>query len=245
MLDKLFSLDGRSDRREFWLVHIPGLALQLGALCYFLLRALADAYGGDIRLADLHPDRLLMSFADHRSQILPFILAPMLPEIAVAFRRMNDRGRPGWWVVFLVAPLLLTLLIGNPGTGAVNPSYLTAITVVLLAWYFIELGAVPGSLGALERAEKTQAWLASLTEGIPATADHGPAADFSTLSAVEAAMDRAIDERRMADRRGQDRRIGMPDTREVKVERRRGGDRRSSGAAADRRGSQGFGKRGA
>lgn len=257
MLASLVNFEGRATRAEFWTVHLPAVALQLAITAICLVSWVTHDNNGVLMVSDLSLHRLMEAFVAHRSQILPVILVCMVPQVAVAFRRMNDRGRPAGWVVFFVWPVIATLAIGAPKTGSFNPSWLTAITMVMAAWYFIELGMMPGLMGSAERLELQgersafAAWLDKVAHkvapGLGATAPE-PAAEqraFSHYSSAEAAVDRAAAERRSGDRREIDRRVGMPDTREVKVERR-SADRRN-GSAADRRGgagSQGFGRRG-
>lgn len=255
MLASLVNFEGRATRAEFWITHLPAIALQLAITGICLVSWTTHDNGGVLMVSDLSLDKLMATFVAHRMQILPIILVTMVPQVAVAFRRMNDRGRPAGWVLFFIWPLLATLVVGAPNIGSVNPSWLTAITVVMAAWYYIELGFMPGHMSSAERAEMQgqrsafASWLdgvaVKVAPGLAATAAE-PAADkraFSHYTSGEAAVDRAAVERRSSDRRQTDRRVGMPDTRDVKVERR-SADRRN-GSAADRRGgnTQGFGRR--
>lgn len=237
-------LEGRADRSEFWTIHIPTLALQIAALVFFGVRWIAGASDGQIDMENLKPEALGEVFSAHRSQILPIIVFPMLMQVSVAIRRMNDRGRPAWWVAFLVGPFISLLLLGQPNQHVVSQSMLTATALVLLTWYFIELGLLPGTLAAAARSGKTSGWVEALGKRfghLAGPANETPEAKEDLHAGAHAAIDRAVAERRNSDRRSTDRRVGLPDTREVKVERRQG-DRRRAG---ERRGetTQGFGRR--
>mgnify|MGYP002077576814 CR=1 FL=1 len=245
VLDKLIDLEGRANRSEFWTIHLPTLALQLAALIFFGMSWIGGANNGQLDMANLRPEALGQLFSEHRSQILPIIFFPMLLQVSVAIRRMNDRGRPAWWVAFLVGPFMSLMLLGQPNQHVVSQSILTATALVLLTWYFIELGLLPGMLGAAERSGKSSGWVEALGNRfghLANDASRSPAATEDPHAGAHAAVDRAVAERRNSDRRNNDRRVGMPDTREVKVERRKG-DRRRAG---ERRGetTQGFGRRG-
>lgn len=255
MLASLVNFEGRATRAEFWVTHLPVIALQLAITSICLVGWITHDNGGVLMVSDLSLDKLTATFNAHRMQILPIILVTMVPQIAVAFRRMNDRGRPAGWVLFFIWPLLATLAVGAPKIGSVDPMWLTAITAVMAAWYYIELGFMPGLMNTSERAEmqRQRSAFAIWLDGVAVKVAPGLAAKvaepetekrpFSHYTSGEAAVDRAVVERRSSDRRQTDRRVGMLDEREVKVERR-SADRRN-GSAADRRGgnAQGFGRR--
>ena len=96
--------EGRATRREFWL--------------FFLIWAIL---GGIAIWVDL---RLGIYAINFRNGIgifsITWLVALMLPWLAVSVRRLHDTGRSGWWVLsFPLLPLYLYLM-AVPGAEAPN-----------------------------------------------------------------------------------------------------------------------------
>ncbi len=58
-----------------------------------------------------------------------YVLAVLLPSIAVGIRRLHDTGRSGWWLLIVFVPfvgaivfLVFTVMDSHPGTNAYGPS---------------------------------------------------------------------------------------------------------------------------
>lgn len=251
-MTRLLSFDGRAGRSEFWAVHLATIPVQLLIIISMLLNGDATpSEQGIITLGSFSLDRFYACLVSHRDEIMFVLLVPLLPQLAVASRRLHDRDRSASWLVLFVGPMFLALILDrfepSPDGG---PSQLTLAAIFLLGWYFIELGLLDGSPGINSYTTEVPQ-VAAQPE--PAEIEYEePLQDYSSkrYSAALTAIDLAIAgqalatagsaspaiERRQSDRPASDRRVGMPDTREVKVERRRGADRRESV-------SQGFGRR--
>ncbi len=58
-----------------------------------------------------------------------YVLAVLLPSIAVGIRRLHDTGRSGWWLLIVFVPLVgaivflvFTVMDSHPGSNAYGPS---------------------------------------------------------------------------------------------------------------------------
>ncbi len=58
-----------------------------------------------------------------------YVLAVLLPSIAVSIRRLHDTGRSGWWLLIVFVPfigaivfLVFSVLDSQPGNNAYGPS---------------------------------------------------------------------------------------------------------------------------
>jgi uncharacterized membrane protein YhaH (DUF805 family) len=115
---------GRSRRREFW-----WYALVLGGSALVFFCAV-----GVISLAVFHQEPTSSALA-----VLEFIwgLATILPNTAVAVRRLHDTGRSGWWLLLSFVPLIGSIVLivfycldSQPGANkwGPNPKGLQAVT---------------------------------------------------------------------------------------------------------------------
>ena len=59
---------------------------------------------------------------------LIFVLASLIPTLAIAFRRLHDTGRSAWWLLISLIPLVgsivllvFLLLAGEPGGNRFGP----------------------------------------------------------------------------------------------------------------------------
>ena len=89
----LLRLDGRIDRRTWWLW---GVAAPLGLALYFTVL---------LRVVGMSP----------RATEVAVNLALLWPALAVSVKRWHDRGKSGWWVLVALVPLAgwLWVLIEN------------------------------------------------------------------------------------------------------------------------------------
>lgn len=101
---------GRARRREYW--WFVAIYVGLAVAIVGLEAALAQAAG----------QPLVWPF-------LAFMLATLIPSLAVTVRRLHDTGRSGWWVLLnlvpLVGPLVLlafTAVDSEPGFNRYGPS---------------------------------------------------------------------------------------------------------------------------
>ncbi len=253
-LKALFSFEGRASRYEFWAIHATTIALQVFAVTYVMLQSsmlTKDVHAGTISLSSLSTRNFIDSLSINRSTLLIILLTPLLMQFAVAWRRLHDRDKSGGWAIAMLLPIVLALFLNDIRPGMTRPNDVDLLAIVAATWYFVELGILEGSPGANSYAPRRQV-SAAIEEHAPLTMktliveDHPPLPGRTSQGAEEA-MDRAIAERRMRRDAGEaqvapafvDRRTGKPDTREVKVERRSGRDRRAGAP------TQGFGRRSA
>jgi uncharacterized membrane protein YhaH (DUF805 family) len=89
---------GRASRQEYWMFTL---------IHYLIISSLT-----------LLPI-LLKSITETDQSVLKsvYILAVLIPRIAVHIRRMHDTGRTGWWGCVPIACLVFALQDGQPGTN--------------------------------------------------------------------------------------------------------------------------------
>jgi uncharacterized membrane protein YhaH (DUF805 family) len=132
------SFDGRINRAKAWLWWIV-LVVVVAALSFATLRVSA----ADIFM----PDQRTKGF------LFVIQLAALYPWAALMVKRFHDRNRPGYFVMFMLVPVVIkgaTDLLGITGDpfnqNALDYVFL-AIFVVVAVWFFVELGCLRGSVG--------------------------------------------------------------------------------------------------
>jgi len=99
---------GRSGRSEYWLFF---LFIMLVAIGFSILNVLLSGGSGQ-------PNMLVMGLYGI------FILAILIPSLAVGFRRLHDTDRSAWWVLISFIPLIggvvLLVFYCLPGTPGPN-----------------------------------------------------------------------------------------------------------------------------
>jgi uncharacterized membrane protein YhaH (DUF805 family) len=113
---KLFGFEGRLRRRDYWL-------LSFAITVVFLVVYVAAALSLGIEPGDDH---------DTRGLGLRFVGALLLlwPSLAIAVKRLHDRGQSGWWWLISLIPLVgsiwtlvnLGILDGTAGQNRYGPS---------------------------------------------------------------------------------------------------------------------------
>ena len=94
------NFEGRARRREYWMFFLCNIVI--GFLCFVLDMGLAMTIG----IAGLN---------------LIYMLAVIIPGIAVTIRRLHDTGRSGWWILLGLVPvaglvlLVFMLMDSQPG----------------------------------------------------------------------------------------------------------------------------------
>ena len=116
VLKKYAVFQGRARRREYWFFQL------FNFLAVFVL-AIVDVFSGNYN--DLFRIGLLSGL---------YLLAVLLPCIAVSVRRLHDTDRSGWWVLLACIPVLgaivliiFFLLDGTPGSNRFGESPKQAI----------------------------------------------------------------------------------------------------------------------
>ncbi|HUK59682.1 MAG TPA: DUF805 domain-containing protein [Stellaceae bacterium] len=169
----LFGFEGRIARGRFWifglaLYALGSLALAAtpaarGTLLHMLwlpgavmlwLYIFSGMWGFSVAALSMAIEIFLVQHLGGRAGIWLFLVAVALclvlgwMVIAVASKRLHDRGKSGWWLLlFIVAPLALDFASGlaaSPHTGAL----FVAEAFALHLWSFVEMGCRPGVGGA-------------------------------------------------------------------------------------------------
>lgn len=104
---------GRSGRSEYWMFVLLILLVAIG---FAILDGILTAIGG----------RVLGLLA--AAPYALFILASVIPSLAVGFRRLHDINRSAWWVLISLIPfvgsvvlLVFYCLPGTPGPNRFGP----------------------------------------------------------------------------------------------------------------------------
>jgi uncharacterized membrane protein YhaH (DUF805 family) len=107
---KYTTFEGRARRAEYWWYTL------FNAIAYFVV-----AMAG-----------LLIGYATDTPAVAGvlialYVLAVLLPSLAVTCRRLHDAGLSGWWQLLAIIPggsiavLVMTILPGNPGSNRYGP----------------------------------------------------------------------------------------------------------------------------
>ena len=106
MLKKYMVFSGRAQRQEYWYFV---LVASIVAMVVFAIDVAAGTYSRD---ADIG----LFSGA--------FLASIFLPSVAVGVRRLHDMGKPGWWWLISLIPLIgaiaLLIMCAQPGESGHN-----------------------------------------------------------------------------------------------------------------------------
>jgi len=104
---------GRANRKEYW------YAILLQFL-FLIIIQVAATLAEHLNVPIL---QLLVSVIS-----LIFVLASLIPTLAIAFRRLHDTGRSAWWLLISFVPivgaivlLVFLLLAGEPGENRFGP----------------------------------------------------------------------------------------------------------------------------
>ena len=110
VLRRFSDFTGRSRRREYWTFLIMNIIISF-ALGYIDRLRGSDVFFGLGVLGTL------------------YLLAVLVPGIAVTVRRLHDTGRSGWWLLVGLIPILGALLVlwwmvrdGDPETNRYGPN---------------------------------------------------------------------------------------------------------------------------
>ncbi len=109
-LKKYADFSGRARRREYWFyILFYVIILVVLTICDTIIGTTMGSGVGILTLI--------------------YLLAVLIPTLAVTVRRLHDTGRSGWWILIQLVPIvgvfiLLYFLVSdsNPGTNAYGPS---------------------------------------------------------------------------------------------------------------------------
>jgi uncharacterized membrane protein YhaH (DUF805 family) len=111
VLKKYADFSGRARRMEYWMFSLISLLIMCGLV-------IVDAMLG-------------FDFGEDEIGILSgiYVLAVLIPSLAVSVRRLHDTDRSGWWVLIGIVPLIgdIVLLIffvldSTPGDNRFGPN---------------------------------------------------------------------------------------------------------------------------
>jgi uncharacterized membrane protein YhaH (DUF805 family) len=106
---KYADFQGRARRSEYWFFYLFNVLI---FTAFFILMGLAGSTNDTTS-----PNRPLAAVVG--IAFLLFVLASILPHLAVAVRRLHDTGRSGWWYLIALVPfvggiiLLVFLCLGG------------------------------------------------------------------------------------------------------------------------------------
>ena len=123
-----YTFSGRARRPEFWWFF---LFVVVGTL---LLSAVDAVIFGEGMLLGLNGLFGLLTF---------------LPQLAVSWRRMHDAGRPGWFNLLPVAPIVLLFTIdsGDPAPKLVLMFMSVVVMIAVLVWLVHPSQTMPNRFG--------------------------------------------------------------------------------------------------
>jgi len=85
---KYATFAGRAQRKEFWFFQLALLILGLGLVFFDVLAGTMNVKEGVGLFSGI------------------FLLATIIPNLAVGVRRMHDTDRSGWWILISIIPII-------------------------------------------------------------------------------------------------------------------------------------------
>ncbi|MEL6612993.1 MAG: DUF805 domain-containing protein [Bacteroidota bacterium] len=94
VLYKYADFSGRARRREYWMFTLANVAIVLPLLVVgvILSSLLTEAHAAFV-------------FSGMYALYALYILATLIPQLAVSVRRLHDTGKSGWWMLLAMVPL--------------------------------------------------------------------------------------------------------------------------------------------
>jgi uncharacterized membrane protein YhaH (DUF805 family) len=75
-------------------------------------------------------------------------LLQLVPNLMVAIKRLHDRNKSGWWLLFFIVPPQLLEFVAGQLFGNEPISYVLRIpAIVVTLWMIVELGFLRGTIG--------------------------------------------------------------------------------------------------
>jgi uncharacterized membrane protein YhaH (DUF805 family) len=149
-LKRYADFSGRSRRKEFW---FWVLAVIIVSVVLMLIDSALGLGGRSALDSSNGPGSIYYSAGLHGGVLTGlFSLAILIPNIAVAVRRLHDTNRTGWWILLPALPYLLGFILALAGAFSMNPllaviggglvfiGFICAIVVIV--WY-----CLPGTKG--------------------------------------------------------------------------------------------------
>ena len=143
MLQNYFSFKGRINRKPFWLrtlVLYVAIIVLMG-LVYFaaggpsLLTGESDIFGGVAIIGGIF--------------FLVAIIAFYVSIFSLSVRRLHDRNKSGWWVLFVFIISAALGAVGEMLKGSDGVQIAVGLASLIISiWFLIEVGFRKGTIGA-------------------------------------------------------------------------------------------------
>jgi len=119
VLRKFAQFDGRARRQEYWMFALFNI------LIYFALALVGGVIGALFARGSDNPAIAIIFMAP----AWLYIVAMIVPSLAVTVRRLHDTGRSGWWILIGLVPFVggIILLVfyctdSQPGPNEFGPN---------------------------------------------------------------------------------------------------------------------------
>ena len=188
MLYLLFSFRGRINRKQYW------FGMLLVGFGSFVGQIATQAIAVGEHAAAHTPAEKFAAFSSASALMLPVSALTLWASVAVQFKRLHDRGRPGWisFVPLVVTAAAIVTVITDIVSGVTAPAllgdivnYLAVLGLMSLA-LFVDLGCMASKEGPNKYGDPP----GSPGSGVPYPVPSGP--NPKQFVGVQGAMDRAI-----------------------------------------------------
>lgn len=106
--EKYVTFSGRASRSEYWWFFLFFM------IAYLALIVVMMVFGGGLAMLNPDPNNLGAGFGAvgiiFMILIGVFVLAMLLPSIAVAVRRLHDRNMSGWWYLGMIVASIIPVV---------------------------------------------------------------------------------------------------------------------------------------
>ena len=118
-LRRYLDFSGRSRRKEYWMFFLFVIAGEIVAMILDSALGLGGSTSGSSQFSN---GTASASFnASGGVLTLVFVLAMIIPGIAVAIRRVHDQDKSGWFILIPIYNLILMFLEGTRGPNRFGP----------------------------------------------------------------------------------------------------------------------------
>jgi uncharacterized membrane protein YhaH (DUF805 family) len=120
-LRRYFDFNGRSRRKEYWMWF---LFVIIGAIVFSILDTVLGLGGTTNTYSDFDSGASVGFNSTGGILSTVFMLAILIPNIAVGIRRLHDTDKSGWWILIglipLVGAIVLIVFFVSEGTRGPN-----------------------------------------------------------------------------------------------------------------------------